>query len=270
MLKKLSPCLPHYRFLLLGLLLQSAAARTWTDQKGRKIEAEFKSVSKGTVILVQSSGKVINTGLNNLSEADRRYISEKLRAKAQEKAAEGNAYAQAVLGEMYENGTGGPRDIREAITWYRKAAEQGHAPGQNSLGLMYYIGTGVPQDVKEAAGWYRKAADQGNANAQYNLGMLYETGKGVPQDDRAAARWYRKAAEQGDANAQVVLGRMCAKGVGVPRDLVEAYAWFNLAGAGGMVHATKSRELLRKNMSPGLLTRARERSRELHGIITGK
>jgi len=37
---------------------------------------------------------------------------------------------------------------------------------------MYDKGKGVPQDYKQAVEWYRKAADQGDARAQLNLGVM--------------------------------------------------------------------------------------------------
>ncbi len=52
-------------------------------------------------------------------------------------------------------------------------AEQGDASAQFSLGEMYEIGSdffeGVPQDYKEAVKWYREAAEQGYASAQLRL-----------------------------------------------------------------------------------------------------
>lgn len=63
---------------------------------------------------------------------------------------------------------------------------------------MYRDGRGVPQDDKEAVKWFRKAAEQGFATAQSNLGWMYEKGRGVPQDDKEAIKWYRKAADQGN------------------------------------------------------------------------
>ena len=38
-------------------------------------------------------------------------------------------------------------------------------------------GDGAPQDYKEAVKWYRLAAEQGDANAQYNLGVMYDNGE---------------------------------------------------------------------------------------------
>ncbi len=40
-------------------------------------------------------------------------------------------------------------------------AEQGYAVAQAILGSMYYLGNGVTKDDEEAFKWYRKAADQG-------------------------------------------------------------------------------------------------------------
>ena len=79
-------------------------------------------------------------------------------------------------------------------------------------------------DNKEAVKWFRLAAEQGDAEAQINLGVMYETGRGVPKDDKEAVKWYRLAAEQGDADAQFNVGVMHHNGTGVPQDFVMAYA----------------------------------------------
>lgn len=64
-----------YRILiLLSLLIQSASARLWTDQLGRTVEAELKSVSNGTVTLTTPAGKSINLSLRKLSLADRKFV----------------------------------------------------------------------------------------------------------------------------------------------------------------------------------------------------
>ena len=67
-----------------------------------------------------------------------------------------------------------PRNYKEALRWYRKAAEQGYSVAQFNLGVMYENGLGLPQDYIEALKWYRKAADQGIADAQNNLGLMYK------------------------------------------------------------------------------------------------
>jgi TPR repeat protein len=145
----------------------------------------------------------------------------------------GDKVAQNNLGKMYYNGIGVPKDYKEAVNWYRKAAQHGEANSQFKLALMYDNGRGVPEDDKEAVKWYIKAAEQGYAVAQFNLGVMYDDGEGVPQDYKEAVKWYTKAAEQGYAVAQYNLGWMYHKGEGVPKDLIPAYAWFNVAQANG-------------------------------------
>ena len=51
----------------------------------------------------------------------------------------------------------------------------------------------MAQDYKEAVNWYRKAAEQGNAKARFNLGVMYEKGQGVRQDSVAAYALYNIA-----------------------------------------------------------------------------
>jgi hypothetical protein len=101
-------------------------------------------------------------------------------------------------------------------------AEGGDAVAQWHVGLKYAKGEGVLKDDKEAVKWYRKAADQGLADAQYNLGVMYANGIGVRMDDKEAVKWYRKAADQGYVMAQHDLGMMYASGQGVLKDYKKA------------------------------------------------
>ena len=151
-------------------------------------------------------------------------------------AEQGHATAQNNLGVMYDTGEGVTKNDREAVKWYKLAAEQGHAKAQNNLGWMYRNGEGVPKNDREAVKWYRLAAEQGHATAQYNLALMYHNGEGVPKNDREAVKWVRLAAEQGDADAQYNLGGMYANGEGVPKNDREAVKWVRLAAEQG--HAT--------------------------------
>jgi general secretion pathway protein A len=156
------------------------------------------------------------------------------------KAAEqGHAQAQNSLGFMYSEGHGVEQDYKEAIKWYRKSAEQGHAQAQNSLGVMYSEGRGVEQDYYEAVRWCRKAAEQGHAQAQANLCIMYSEGHGVEQDYNEAAKWCRESAEQGNGQAQAILGIMYSRGQGVEQDFKEAVKWYHKAAEQGIDYAKK-------------------------------
>ncbi|MBQ7503255.1 sel1 repeat family protein [bacterium] len=148
-------------------------------------------------------------------------------------AEQGDAEAQKNLAVRYHKGDGVPRDLTEAVKWYRKAAEQGNADAQNLLGWCYQFGESVPQDYGEAVKWYRQSADQGNSDAQCSLAGCYLDGKGVSKDLTEAARWYRKSAEQGNARGQRFLGCCYREGLGVSRDDSEAAKWFRKAAEQG-------------------------------------
>ena len=129
---------------------------------------------------------------------------------------------------------------------------------------MYSRGRGVKKDFKEAVKWYRKAAEQGFAAAQYNLGLMYVNGRGVPEDIKEAVKWYRKAAAQGDAQAQGGLGVMYGLGLGVLQDYVTAYAWANIATANGNEFTPKFKsENLEKNMTADQIAKAEQLSGEM-------
>ncbi|MDR0869679.1 MAG: sel1 repeat family protein [Planctomycetaceae bacterium] len=151
------------------------------------------------------------------------------------KAAEQNdAFAQNNLANYYNNGAGGlDKNEKKARELYQKAVEQGLAVAQSQLGNCYYFGKGVDKDFTEAVRWFRKAAEQGNTNAQFSLGNAYCNGEGVDKDFTEAVKWYRKAAEQGDAPAQYNLGVMYHKGAGVDKDFTEAVKWYRKAAEQG-------------------------------------
>ena len=82
--------------------------------------------------------------------------------------------------------------IKEAMLWL---------PLFN-LGVMYGRGRGMPIDYKEAVVWYRKAAEQGHAYAQYELGFMYVAGRGVTQGEVQARKWWSLAAKNGHTKAK--------------------------------------------------------------------
>ncbi|MEO0368689.1 MAG: tetratricopeptide repeat protein [Pseudomonadota bacterium] len=106
----------------------------------------------------------------NKGEADR--IVRAALPAIQKFATEGRTWAQSDLGSLYEDGLVLARDYKEAVFWYRSAAEQGYAGAQTNLGIMYARGLGVSTSRSTAIDWFEKAAAQGDAAAQRNLTAL--------------------------------------------------------------------------------------------------
>jgi uncharacterized protein len=181
-------------------------------------------------------------------------------------ATQADPKAQFFLASMHYKGEGVLQDRREAMKWYRRAAEQGDAQVQHLVGRMYAWGDGVPQDYSEAVKWYRRAAEQGEPDAQFSLGLSYDTGQGVPQNHSEAAKWYRRAAEQGHAKAQKWLGSIYALGQGVPQDFLLAHMWYNLSASqqsGQEAQDTRrERDIVANRLTPGQLATAQQLARE--------
>ena len=88
--------------------------------------------------------------------------------------------------------------------------------------MAYYLGQGVPQDHKEAVKWYRKAAEQGDADAHYHLGNPYKIGAGVPEDYIHAYAWFNVAAaneDKGEETQSELAHKMTKEQIAKAQDL---------------------------------------------------
>jgi len=81
----------------------------------------------------------------------------------------------------------------------RTLAQQRMQAAQHTLGNLYEEGTGVPKDAAQAAAWYRKAAGQADSSAwaNENLRLLESPARPVPplSQDAAAGTAIRRVLE---------------------------------------------------------------------------
>jgi TPR repeat protein len=169
-----------------------------------------------------------------------------------QRAEQGDADAQEMLGAFYSAGLGVAKDDAQAVVWLGKAAEQGRPGAEFSLAEMYANGRGGPKDIDKAVDLYRKAAEQGYAHACGALRKMYVEGKLMPAaDSRAGSCWQklvaqaeteskefsqaRAAADGGNADAQVKVGILYLTGVGTPKDRERAATWFGRAAEQGQL-----------------------------------
>lgn len=180
-------------------------------------------------------------------------------------AEKGDRVAQFLVGNIYKEGHGVPKDINIALAWFLKSANQGHSMGQMfaadillkqenyvaaspwekklaeqgfpncmyTLGKMYELGRGVPKDVETGVRWIKASAEKGFVTAQGNLGVMYYMGMNVAKDEKLGIEWISKAAEQGEASSQTMLGMMYNNGEGVEKDMGKAVYWLQKAVDGG-------------------------------------
>jgi TPR repeat protein len=137
----------------------------------------------------------------------------------------GDVKGQSALGQMYEKGYYVDIDMKEAIVWYKKAAQQADVDSQLSLANIYKNVEWVKDD-KAALEIFSKLGETGNLYAQKTLAYSYMEGEDAPQDYRQAMYWSKKAQEQGDAYSCGAIGWMYGSGHGVEKNLTKALDWF--------------------------------------------
>ena len=173
-----------------------------------------------------------------------------------EAAAKGDPKAQYAIAIRYADGKGVKRDLKEAATWFERAAQAGLAPAQYRLAAMYERGLGVDKDSARAREWYAAAAERGNVKAMHNLAVSVSGRDGGTPDYALAAKWYSEAAARGLADSQFNLGILAEHGLGRTKSLSDAYMWFALAAASGDAEAAKRREVIRVQLAPATLEEA--------------
>jgi hypothetical protein len=121
----------------------------------------------------------------------------------------------------------------DALQVLLKAANMGHPRAQALLGIMFQDGTGVKADDRAAAYWFKAAAAQGHRGAEYALaGMYFDGDGGLPKDPAKATQLLIQSANQGLGQAQYAIAFQYEVGDGVPRDRQKAIALFRASGDG--------------------------------------
>lgn len=156
---------------------------------------------------------------------------------AERRAANGDAVAQTLIGEIHANGLGVPQDIPRAITWYAQADQNGDIQATFQLAMIYQTGTGVQRNRERAAALFKKAADGGHMAAKYNLGLLHVEGTYAEPNLVEAAELIGEAAEAGLPEAQYDLAIMLLEGAGIAPDTTRALDLLELASEQGLPEA---------------------------------
>ena len=137
------------------------------------------------------------------------------------------------LGWCYERGHGVPQDWKQAVEWYRRAAQAGNTVAMGNLGWCYEKGKGVEKDPEAAVSWYRQGAERGSVRSMYELGRCCQGGIGVAEDLKQALIWFHKSAEVGDADSLGLLGWSYEYGIGTEQDYARAVEYYRCAAEKG-------------------------------------
>ena len=116
------------------------------------------------------------------------------RALIEQLAADGEPYANLVLGFLYSDFK--ERVPVEAITHFVKALVAGDPHGAYGLGKYFELGMHDLPDYTQAAAMYSLVADD-VPEAKFRLAQLYQYGLGVQRDESSAVKMLRSAASSG-------------------------------------------------------------------------
>ena len=164
---------------------------------------------------------------------------------AYRKAADkGSTAAMVELGELFANGSGVAKDQAQARKLFERAAAAGNPHGATNLAALSGSG-GTPSDPAEARALLAKAAETNSAEAQFQLGLMNANGVGGPKDDVAARALFEKAAAQDHAGALDWLGSFAENGRGGPEDSSAAKTYYEKAAALGNEDAKAALERLK-------------------------
>jgi uncharacterized protein len=96
----------------------------------------------------------------------------------------GDADAQYHLGQMYFDGKGGARDVRQAARWLTLSAAKGQPQAQALLGAMLFRGDGVPRQAARGLMWLTLARDA--APQDKHIAELHAAASQQATDDQRA------------------------------------------------------------------------------------
>ena len=174
-------------FLCLALLSLSAFAET---EMSVKLEDYLSRIDESAFDDMREEWDDLDEDLLEYSQDH----SEALRI-CYEKAEQGDANAQRIVGEMYYAAYEVERDLDKAREWVMKAVGQGDAEAQALLGTMYLGGHGVERDLDKAYELVSLAADQGLPYAQCLMGTFSHYGIGTDPDDTVSFDWFMMSAK---------------------------------------------------------------------------
>ncbi|WP_242919594.1 ankyrin repeat domain-containing protein [Pontibacter liquoris] len=118
-----------------------------------------------------------------------------------EKAVEGDAFCNRILGSMYYTGFGELKDLGLALNYLNRAAQKNDVVTYTYLANMYLDGEGVKKDTEKAVAYLKKGAAAGDREALYTLALLYEEGTIGEVNIPEARKLYRQAVSKGSISA---------------------------------------------------------------------
>lgn len=176
------------------------------------------SDSDKTVLSTASSSDVLTHFLQTQSIAD-----------YQNKAEQGDALAQLIVGLAYVNDETVPVDESKTKVLFEQSCAQGLLRACFNLGYIHAYGSEVHRDETLATALFKTACEGGNAKGCYEYGTALFYGNGTSENVAESTRAYKESCDMGlgDGCYQYGVSLRWARGVG--QDFFKAAKAFQLA-----------------------------------------
>jgi TPR repeat protein len=141
----------------------------------------------------------------------------------------GDGAGAAYLGQIYERGLSGTRDVAAADKWFQLGVKLHDPIAAYNLGQLYADDPDHIRDLGKATALLRQAADAGYVAAIYALGSLLHDHPELKQARGEALALLENAAGAGDWRASILLGIFARDGKGMPINKKSAAYHFQIA-----------------------------------------
>jgi hypothetical protein len=128
----------------------------------------------------------------------------------------GNGASCFILGSLYSEGAGVPKDDANALRLFEKSCDTNWWRGCGRLGQSYLVGQGTAPDPASAVKNFDKACTGGNAASCAEVALLYNRGVAGVQDHRTALQRLRRACDLGLVTACPPEERAAKPGAATP------------------------------------------------------
>ena len=131
------------------------------------------------------------------------------------------------MGLYCQTGDGFYTYPKEAVQYFKKAAEKEHVHAQYQLALAYHTGEGTKKSEDECVKWLKKAAAKSHKEATELLNEILE--KQRIKQEKTEFKNHLRQAEKGDAYAQAKVAELYLNGIGVKADIEKGIEWYEKA-----------------------------------------
>lgn len=142
---------------------------------------------------------------------------------------DGDGAGAAYLGQIYDQGLSGTRDLAAADKWFQLGVKLHDPIAAYDLGQLYAGDPEHVHDLGKATTFLRQSADVGYVPAIYALGSLLHDHPEIKQASGESLSLLENAAGGGDWRASILLGIFARDGKDVPVDKRSAAYHFEIA-----------------------------------------